>query len=114
MPMPYKPAHDRALFGVLVQEARAIEPEIRVGAMFGCPAAFVGRRMAFCVYGDVVGARIPQDEAVRLIAAGGAAAFRPYGRPAGKQWVELRPQPGRAHEIAPILGLALRHARGLA
>jgi hypothetical protein len=114
MPAPYRPTHDRTLFDRLVDGVRASEPELRVGAMFGCPAAFVGRRLAFCVYGDVVGARIPEGEAARVIAAGEAATFRPYGRPAGKQWVALRTEPEGAQAIAPILGLAVRHAKDLA
>jgi hypothetical protein len=93
---------------------RAVEPEIRVGAMFGCPAAFVGRRMAFCVYGKAVAAKLPQAEAARLMAAGDATAFRPFGRPPMKEWVELQAEPGDAPRLAPVLAIALRYARALA
>ena len=107
------PAHDRTLLDALVAHMRAVEPEIRTGAMFGCPAAFVGRRLAFCVYGQGIGAKLPQAEAARLIASGEATAFRPFGRPAMKEWVELRAEPGEALRMAPILALAVRYARDM-
>ena len=112
--MHHKPAHDRTLLDTLVTHMRAVEPGIRIGAMFGCPAVFVGRRMAFCVYGEGIGAKLPQAEAARLIASGQATAFRPFGRPAMKEWVELRAEPGEALQMAPILTLAVRYARDLA
>ncbi len=77
-------------------------------SLFGCPAAFVGRRMAFCVHGRGIGGKLPQADAARLIASGGATAFRPFGRPAMKDRVELRAEPGGALRIAPILALAVR------
>ncbi|HLI86637.1 MAG TPA: hypothetical protein VKV17_22210 [Bryobacteraceae bacterium] len=109
--MHQKPAHNRALFDALVMQIRADEPGIRIGVMFGCPAAFVGRRMAFCVYGEGIGAKLPQAEAARLIASGQATAFRPFDRPAMKEWVELRVKPGEALKIVPILAAAVRYAR---
>ena len=109
-----EPARNRTLLDTLVAHMGAVEPEIRVGAMFGCPAAFVGRRMALCVYGEGVGAKLPQVDAARLIASGQATAFRPFGRPAMKECVELRAEPGEVLRIAPILALALRYARELA
>jgi hypothetical protein len=109
-----QPAHDRALFDALVVQMRTTEPGIRIGSMFGCPAVFIGRRMAFCVYGSAVAAKIPEAEAARLIASGEATAFRPYGRPPMKEWIELRAKPGDSVKLAPILTLALRYARGYA
>jgi hypothetical protein len=108
------PAHDRALFDAVVAQMRTTEPGIRIGSMFGCPAVFVGRRMAFCVYGSAIGAKIPEAEAARLIASGEATAFRPNGRPPMKEWIELRATPGDSVTPAPILTLALRYARGSA
>ena len=107
----FEPAHNRSLFETLVAQMGAVEPETRVGAMFGCPAAFVGRRMVFCVYGEGVGVRLPHVDAARLIAFRQATAFRPFGRPPMKEWVELRVEPGDVLRIAPILALALRYAR---
>jgi hypothetical protein len=109
-----QPAHDRALFDALVVQMRTTEPGIRIGSMFGCPAVFIGRRMAFCVYGSAVGAKIPEAEAARLIASGEATAFRPYGRPPMKEWIELQAKPCDSVTLAPILTLALSYARGYA
>ena len=74
----------------------------------------MGRRLAFCVYGQGIGAKLPQAEAARLIASGEATAFRPFGGPAMKEWVELRAEPGEALRMAPILALAVRYARDMA
>ncbi len=112
--MHHEPAHDRTLLDTLVAHMRTVEPGIRVGVMFGCPAAFVGRRMAFCIYGQGIGAKLPQADAARLIASGEATAFRPFGRPAMKEWIELRTEPSEALRVAPILTLAVRYARELA
>jgi hypothetical protein len=111
---PKKTVHDRALFDALVVKMRITEPGIRVGTMFGCPAVFVGRRMAFCVYGSAIGAKIPQAEAARLIASGMAVAFRPYGRPPMKEWIELQATPADVGKVVPILTLALRYANDAA
>jgi hypothetical protein len=88
-----------------------VEPGIKVGAMFGCPAAFVGRRMAFCVHGQGIGAKLPQADAARLIASGEATAFRPFGRPPMEERVEPPAGPDEAPRAAPILALAVRYAR---
>jgi hypothetical protein len=109
-----KTVHDRALFDAMVVKMRIAEPGIRVGAMFGCPAVFVGRRMAFCVYGSAIGVKIPQADAARLIASRMAAAFRPYGRPPMKEWIELQATAADFGKVVPILTLALRYAKGTA
>ena len=67
MPSRDGPIHDRALFDALVAHMRVTEPELRIGSMFGCPAAFLGRRLAFCVFGAAVGVKVPAVEAARLI-----------------------------------------------
>jgi hypothetical protein len=105
--------HDRALFQALVAEIRPTEPEIRTGAMFGCPAVFAGGRMAFCVYRDTVGVRLPAADAASLIAAGEATAFRPYNKPAMKEWVAIRMAPDDAARIVPVLTGAIAYARTL-
>jgi hypothetical protein len=101
------------LFETLIDHVRMVDPALRTGAMFGCPAAYVGRRMAFCVYGDAVGAKLPQADAARLIEAGTAESFRPYGKPAMKEWIALRD--GRSDPLAvfAVLDLAIRYARAL-
>ncbi len=109
-----KVAHDRVLFDALVAHMRGIEPELRVGAMFGSPAVFMGKRMAFCVFKTGVGAKVPASEAARLIASGAATPFRPYGKPAMKEWIELQASRADAPGLAPVLSLALQYAKNSA
>jgi hypothetical protein len=105
------PKHDHALFDALVDKMRGVEPELRLGVMFGCPAVFVGRRLSFCVFDKAVGAKVPAPEAARLIAAGEATPFRPYGKPAMKEWIELEATPATVGNISGVLTLALRYAK---
>lgn len=79
--------------------------------MFGCPAVFLGRRMAFRVFDRAVGAKVPAAQAAQLIPSGAATAFRPYGRRAMREWIELRATPDDVPRSAPILALALRCAK---
>ncbi len=109
-----KVAHDRKLFDALVAYMRGIEPELRSGSMFGSPAAFVGKRMAFCVFKSGVGAKVPEADAARLIASGTAKQFRPYGKPAMREWIELQATGADVPKLAPVLSLALRYARSSA
>jgi len=81
--------------------------------MFGCPAAYIGRRMAFCVYGDAIGAKLPQTQAADWIARGAAIAFRPDGRPALKEWIQLRVAANPLTDIESALEQALDYARQL-
>lgn len=109
MARPPKPSpHDRALFGRTMAAMLPLEPELRTGAMFGCPAAFLGRRLAFCVYRDRIGAKLPPAEARRLRAEGLAEAFTPYGKTGMQGWVSLS---GEVQGLTPILALAVREAR---
>ena len=103
--------HDRELFDALMAELRLGEPELRAGVMFGCPAGYLGRHLAFCVHGDAVGAKLPESRAADLIATAAATRFRPFNRPAMAGWVELRVAPGQAAELAPLLREAIDHAR---
>ncbi|TKC81650.1 hypothetical protein FAZ69_27175 [Trinickia terrae] len=103
--------HDRFLFDAAFNEVRDIDAPVREGAMFGCPAAFVGRRIAFCVYGSGLGIKLPAERAAALLESGRAFAFQPYGRAAMTEWVELRIQRDRVDEIAPVLAEAVRFAQ---
>ncbi|UFN46912.1 hypothetical protein LPC08_12815 [Roseomonas sp. OT10] len=108
MARPPKPSpHDRALFEQAMALVRPQEPALRTGAMFGCPAAFLGRRLAFCVYRDRIGAKLPPEEARRLRATGLAEAFTPYGRTGMRGWVSLS---GQEAGLAAILALAVGEA----
>jgi hypothetical protein len=81
--------HDKALFQSLLAAARAISPEIRAGQMFGCPAIYVGRRMVACVYGRAIGLKVPARLARENLDSGRATAFRPYGKPAMREWIQI-------------------------
>ena len=69
--------HDRGLFDVAFAHVRDIDPSVHEGAMFGCPAAFVGAHMAFCVYGSGIGIKLPAERAAALVRMGRAFAFSP-------------------------------------
>ena len=43
--------------------------------MFGCPALYVGRKLAFCVYEDRIGMRVPKAVAARAKSTKSAGAF---------------------------------------
>jgi hypothetical protein len=88
MPAPAT-EHDRQLFQSLLAEARQLDPSIRTGQMFGCPAVFLGRRMVACVYGNSIGAKVPAPVASDSLDAGRATVFRPYGKPAMREWIQI-------------------------
>ncbi|HEY1996933.1 hypothetical protein [Paraburkholderia sp.] len=103
--------HDRDLFDVAFAHVQDLDPQVHEGAMFGCPAAFVGSHMAFCVYGSGLGIKLPVDRAAALVNARRAIAFQPYGRPPMREWVEIRISQDRVIEIAPVLIEAVEYAR---
>jgi hypothetical protein len=90
--------HDRGLFDVAFAHVRDIDPSVHEGAMFGCPAAFVGAHMAFCVYGSGIGIKLPAERAAALVRTGRAFAFQPITR-------------DRIAEIAGVLIEAIEYAR---
>lgn len=114
MPLRDVPIHDGALFDTLVAHMRMTEPELRIGSMFGCPAAFLGRRLAFCVFGAAIGVKVPAIEAAWLIESGTATAFRPYGRPPMREWIASQARPDDVPRLGSILASALRYARSVA
>jgi TfoX/Sxy family transcriptional regulator of competence genes len=87
--MPPRPVHDRTLFETLLAQARLRNPDVRSGAMFGSPALFLGRRMIGCVFGGNIGLKVAAATAAGALAAGSASAFRPYGKPAMREWIEI-------------------------
>ena len=103
--------HDIALFEAVFACVQDRDPSVREGAMFGCPAAFVGSHLAFCVYGSGIGIKLPAERAAMLVDAGRAFAFQPYGRSAMREWVEIRIPRERVSEIAPVLIEAIEYAR---
>jgi hypothetical protein len=57
--------------------------------------------------------KLPAAVAARLLAAGKADAFKPYGRVAMKEWVELHVTQATAAAAAPVLAVAIDYARHL-
>ena len=103
--------HDVGLFNAVFACVHDKDPSVREGAMFGCPAAFVGSHLAFCVYGSGIGIKLPAERAAMLVDEGRAFAFQPYGRSAMREWVEIRIPRERVEEIAPVLIEAVEYAR---
>lgn len=81
--------HDRALFDAALARAALFHPAIRRGSMFGSPAIHVGRRMAICVHGAILGLRVPETLARRSIEDGRATPFQPYGKAPMREWIAL-------------------------
>ncbi|SEI63561.1 TfoX/Sxy family protein [Paraburkholderia diazotrophica] len=54
---------------------------------FGCPAFFVGRRMAACVYGDTIALKLPQLSVTTLLETRGCKQFQPYRRYPMLRWL---------------------------
>jgi hypothetical protein len=101
--------HDRGLFDVAFAHVRDIDTSVHEGAMFGCPAAFVGAHMAF--YGSGIGIKLPAERAAALVHVGRAFAFQPYGRAPMREWVEIRITRDRIAEIAGVLIEAIEYSR---
>ena len=95
----------------MVRTLGTAAPDLRVGAMFGSPAAFVGKRMVFCVFGDVLGVKVPAAYAEGLVRDGCASAFQPYGRAPMKEWIALAADPDEPGSWGPVLAVAIGHAR---
>jgi hypothetical protein len=64
-------------------------PGVREGKMFGWPAFFVGRKLFACLFGEVVGVKVPADLAERLLGDQRYAPFRPYGTRTMREWVQF-------------------------
>jgi hypothetical protein len=103
--------HDLALFDSVFAHVRHLDSAVREGTMFGCPAAFVGTHLAFCVYGSGIGIKLPAERAAQLVADGRAFAFQPYGRSAMREWIEVRIPRERVADLAPVLAEAIGYAR---
>lgn len=108
--MAHAPTHDRALFVALHARLAAEAPGLRAGSMFGCPAAFLDGRMAFCVFRTQVGVKVPAELAAGLVAQGLAQPFRPFGRPPMREWISVVARADDQEPVLPILRAALAHA----
>jgi len=103
--------HDKDLFQSLFTEARRIGPTVRMGSMFGCPAVYQGRKLAACVYGSSVGLKVPAEIASGSLRAGRAAAFRPYGKPAMREWIQIDGGAGAIASSLDLLAAAIDFAK---
>lgn len=103
--------HDTTLFEALFAAASSIEPEVRRGRMFGSPAVYLGRRMAACVFGADIAFRVPAAIAAAALAAGRVKPFRPYGRPAMREWIALEGGRAALEGHGDLVEAALRFAR---
>jgi TfoX/Sxy family transcriptional regulator of competence genes len=81
--------HDHELFGEFLAAAKLRNPEVRAGSMFGSPALFLGRRMIGCVFGNNIGLKVPETVASAALTDGLTRPFRPYGKPAMREWIEF-------------------------
>jgi hypothetical protein len=102
--------HDLTLFGDLLAKSREIDERVREGRMFGCPAVYHGRKMAACVYGEQIGLRVPDAIAADSLRSGRAKAFRPYGKPAMRQWIQINPGYNTLTVYRDLLGAAIAFA----
>jgi len=105
-------SEERALLERLVGILAAEFDDVRAGTMFGWPAAYTGRRLAFCIRASVIGVKLPEAEARRLIAAGEAAPFLPHGKPPMREWVEVPVDPEDLSGVLPLLSRSVRHVGG--
>lgn len=104
-------AHDMDLFAALRRLAHASAPDLRDGRMFGCPALYVGRKMACCVMGNEVGLRVPASTADEARTTGRARAFTPYGKRPMREWIALDLPPSGLHRASDLINLAVAFAR---
>lgn len=77
--------------------------------MFGCPALYVGRKLALCVYADRIGMRVPEAVATRAKLTKRAGAFTPYGKKPMREWIAVTAAEDLA-EFQDLFGAALRFA----
>ncbi len=84
-----KSSHDTALYAELEALCSNGPIAMRQGNMFGCPALYVGRKMALCVYEDTIGMRVPEAVAIRAKASNRAIPFTPYGKKPMREWIAI-------------------------
>ena len=77
--------------------------------MFGCPALYVGRKLALCVYEDRIGMRVPEAVATRAKSTKRADTFTPYGKKPMREWIAVTAVEDLA-EFQDLFEAALRFA----
>lgn len=86
--------HNVNLYTELVDLVSEWPIPVREGKMFGCPALYVGRKMALCVYEDSVGLRVPEEIAVHAKSSRRAVCFTPHGKKPMREWIAIEPADG--------------------
>jgi hypothetical protein len=84
---------------------------VRRGTMFGFPAFFVGRRMFACVYSDGVGIKLPEGRVRGMLESKEAKPFKPYGKPAMREWIAIGSRLAVGRRGAAILREAIAFAK---
>ena len=103
MPIPFR-SELRPFLEEFVDSHRGL----RLGKMFGLPAAYAGRRLFACLIEEGIIVRLPQDIARREI-GNGAKPFSRRGRAMGS-WVMFSPRTrADAQRLSPVLEIAARH-----
>jgi len=77
--------------------------DVRVGNMFGLPAFYAGARVFACVSRDGVGLKLPAERASQLLNRPDVRSFRPFNKPATREWIESY----CAHELRRVPGEVL-------
>ena len=80
----YNAIHKEALDSLLLKI-----PIVKPGKMFGYPAYYVGGKLFACVYGDVVGIKVPEVLATKLLQRDDVKYFQPLGRRRMKEWIQI-------------------------
>lgn len=82
---------------------------LRIGRMFGSPAAYAGRRLFVCLTADGLIVKLPQGVAREEVCRRKAAPFVYRGKPS-KTWIEYSPQSTTdMNRLVPVLEVAARH-----
>jgi hypothetical protein len=98
--------------GAFLSDFVAHRPGLRIGSLFGRPAAYAGRRVFARVMADGIACRLPRDEVARWIREGARPAAK---HPDGDGWVLFRPRSmWEAARLAPAFERAASHVAEMA
>ncbi|MEX3916398.1 hypothetical protein AB4Y43_09200 [Paraburkholderia sp. BR10872] len=81
---------------------------------FGCPAFFVRRRMAACVYGEMIALRLPQLSVAALMKTPGCSSFQPHGRGPMRRWLAFEARSPAFTSLEDLFEEAVSFANELA
>ena len=65
------------------------DEDVDLRCMFGCPALFHRGKMFACLYGDVIGLKLPRARVAELIGRAGVEPFAPHGKRPMLQWLAV-------------------------